>query len=246
MATIARDRERPVLYLLCGLLSDEEVWREVVQRVQSVATVHTVAFDGLSSMQAMAARVLSRAPDRFALAGHSMGGRVALEVIRSEPQRITGLALLNTGVHPVTPGEPAKRAHLVRLARQQGMSALARAWLPPMLDALHPSGPSVVERLAAMVQRFTAESFAGQTQALLDRPDARSLLPDIRVPTLLMSATGDRWSPVAQHESMQELVPHAKLAVIDHAGHFAPIERSSAVARHLREWLRSLSKPERS
>ena len=229
-----------VLYLLCGLLSDEEVWREVAQAVASVVTVHTIAFDGLSSLHAMADRVLSHAPARFALAGHSMGGRVALEVMRREPQRIIGLALLNTGVHPVGPDEPARRAELVSLARQQGMSALARAWLPPMLDARHPPAAAVVERLTAMVQRFTAEGFAGQVQALLDRPDPRRLLPKIRVPTLLLSATGDRWSPVVQHESMQELIPGSTLAILDQAGHFAPIESPAGVAGHLLEWLRLL------
>lgn len=165
---------------------------------------------------------------------------MALEVLRREPQRITGLALLNTGVHPVSADEPAKRAHLLSVARQQGMLALARAWLPPMLDALHPPVAAVVERLTAMVQRFTADGFAGQIQALLTRPDARSLLPGIRLPTLLVSASGDRWSPIAQHESMQKLIPGARLVVLDHAGHFAPIEQPAAVAGHLLEWLRSL------
>jgi pimeloyl-ACP methyl ester carboxylesterase len=91
-----------------------------------------------------------------------------------------------------------------------------------------------------MVQRFTADSFAAQIQALLERPDAHSLLPEIRVPTLLLAASGDRWSPLAQHESMQKLIPQSRLVLLDHAGHFAPIERPAAVARHLKEWLRLL------
>jgi pimeloyl-ACP methyl ester carboxylesterase len=117
----------------------------------------------------MAEHVLAMAPERFAVAGHSMGGRVALEVLRSAPPRISGLALLNTGVHTVRDGELQSRSRLLRLAYERGMSALAAEWLPPMMAG---GGRTVklMPRLIAMVERSTPESYAGQINALLNRP----------------------------------------------------------------------------
>jgi len=104
------------LLLLSGLLCDETLWADIPQRLGDAADVRVISFHGFSSIPAMAQHVLATAPARFALAGHSMGGRVALEVIRSAPARVAGLALLNTGVHTVRDGEPQSRGRLLRLA----------------------------------------------------------------------------------------------------------------------------------
>jgi pimeloyl-ACP methyl ester carboxylesterase len=88
-----------------------------------------------------------------------------------------------------------------------------------------------------MVERYTPESFAGQIDALLTRPDAEAVLPTVSVPTLLLSGMADRWSPLAQHREMQLRIPHATLVGIEDAGHMAPIEQPDSVAHALREWL---------
>jgi pimeloyl-ACP methyl ester carboxylesterase len=162
---------------------------------------------------------------------------VALEVVRSAPRRIAGLALLNTAVHAVRDGEPQSRARLLRLAYEQGMTALAAEWLPPMMAAGASRTRDFMPRLTAMIERFTPDSYAGQINALLKRPDAMSVLPTIDVPTLLLSGSEDSWSPVSQHESMRRRIPHATLFEIHGAGHMAPFERPDAVAIALREWL---------
>jgi pimeloyl-ACP methyl ester carboxylesterase len=185
----------------------------------------------------MADKVLAAAAPRFAVAGHSMGGRVALEVWRQAPERVTALALLNTGVHPPRESELESRGLLVRLARRQGMAALADEWLPPMMGAPPDRVAQVMPALKAMVQRFTAESFAGQINALLQRPDARPVLPSITVPTLLLSGTNDTWSSLSQHADMQRSVSCSTLVEIAGAGHMSPIERPDAVARALKGWL---------
>jgi len=166
-----------------------------------------------------------------------MGGRVALEVWRRAPERIAALGLLNTGVHPPRDAEHESRGLLVRLARVQGMTALAAQWLPPMMGASPARVAQVMPNLTAMVERSTPDSFAGQINALLQRPDARPVLSSINVPTLLLSGTNDTWSSLAQHADMQRSVPHATLVEIAGAGHMAPIERPDAVARALRAWL---------
>jgi pimeloyl-ACP methyl ester carboxylesterase len=225
------------LFLLCGLLCDEAVWSDVPQRLADVADVHVASFGGMSAIGAMAERVLAAAPPRFAVAGHSMGGRVALEIWRRAPHRVAALGLLNTGVHPTREAEYESRGLLVRLARTRGMAALAAEWLPPMMGASPARVAQVMPILVAMVERSTPDSFAGQIEALLRRPDARPLLPTIDVPTLLLSGTNDTWSSLSQHADMQRSVPHATLVEIAGAGHMVPIERPDAVARALRGWL---------
>ena len=198
-----------------------------------------VSFGGLSSITDMADKVLAGAPPRCAVVGHSMGGRIALEMWRKAPERISALALLNTGVHPTRETEFDSRGLLVRLARRQGMAALAAEWLSPMMGAPADRVAQVMPTLTAMVQRFTPESFAGQINALLQRPDARPVLPSITVPTLLLSGTNDTWSSLSQHAEMQRAVPASTLVEIAGAGHMSPIERPDAVARALRGWLAS-------
>jgi pimeloyl-ACP methyl ester carboxylesterase len=225
------------LVVLCGLLCDETIWADIPGRLASVADIHIMSFAGFSSLAGMADRVLAAAPPRFALAGHSMGGRVALEVWRQQPERVSSLALLNTGVHPPRESEFDSRSLLVRLAREHGMAALADHWLPPMMGASQDRIAQVMPALQAMVRRSTVESFAGQMNALLQRPDARPLLPSITVPTLLLSGTNDTWSSLSRHADMQRSVSGSRLVEIAGAGHMSPIERPDAVARAFKSWL---------
>ncbi len=227
--------KRPLL-LLSGLLCDATLWSDIPARLADVADVRVLSFRGFTSISQMAEHVLASAPEHFALAGHSMGGRVALEVMRTAPQRVSALALLNTGIHAVRDGEPQSRSRLLRLAYEHGMSALAAEWLPPML-AVGPRKAELMARLVVMVERSTPDSYAGQIKALLKRPEAATVLPTINVPTLLLSGSEDTWSPVSQHETMRRRIPHATLFEVHGAAHMAPVERPDAVALALREWL---------
>jgi pimeloyl-ACP methyl ester carboxylesterase len=223
--------------LLSGLLCDETFWTDIPRRLAGVAEIQVVSFRGFSSIPAMAQHVLDIAPQRFAVAGHSMGGRVALEIMRAAPRRITGLALLNTGVHPVRDGEPQSRSHLLRVAYEHGMAALAAEWLPPLMSGDAARAAELMPRLSAMIQRFTPDAFAGQVNAMLNRPEVLSVLPTIAVPTLLLSGSDDTGSPVSQQQSIRRRIPHATLFEIHGAGHMAPLERPDSVAVALREWL---------
>ena len=228
------------LYLLAGLLSDETIWTDVAGKLTGAANTQIVSFPDFQSIREMAEHVLRLAHGQFAIAGHSMGGRVALEVIRQAPQRVVGISLCNTGVHARRTQEIESRKRLVELAWARGMSALAAEWLPPMIGASTARMAEVMPRLTEMVERQTPQSFAEQINALLNREDATAILPTIRVPTLLASGSADTWSPLAQHEIMQRLVPHATLVCIEDAGHMSPIEQPEAVSAALRDWLKLL------
>ncbi|CAE6720820.1 alpha/beta fold hydrolase [Xanthomonas arboricola] len=237
MSSSATRSSRPGLLLLCGLLCDASIWQPQRAALSDLAEVQVLDFAGFDSIVQMAAHVLAVAPPQFAVAGHSMGGRVALEIMRQAPQRVQRLALLDTGIAPRRDGERDQRAALMRLAHTQGMQALARQWLPPMLHPDRHADAELMNPLIAMVQRHSVQDYAGQIEALLERPDAAPVLAQIRCPTLLGVGRQDLWSPLAQHQQMAQQIPHARLVVFENSGHMAPLEAPAAVSAAMRDWL---------
>ncbi|WP_115572536.1 alpha/beta fold hydrolase [Xanthomonas campestris] len=227
----------PPLLLLSGLLCDASIWDAQRAALADIAGVHVLDFPGIDSVQQMAAQTLAAAPDQFALAGHSMGGRVALEIVRQAPERVQRLALLDTGVHPAHAQEHAQRGALVELARRDGMQVLARQWLPPMLHPDRHDDAELMDALMAMVMRQTPQSYAAQVTALLNRPDAAPVLAQVQCPTLLGVGRQDSWSPLERHQDMARQIPHAQLVVFEHSGHMTPVEAPAAVSAALRDWL---------
>jgi pimeloyl-ACP methyl ester carboxylesterase len=230
------------IYLLSGLLCDEEVWQGQVPELRKQYDVRVASFQGFDSIGAMAEHVLDTAPERFSLVGHSMGGRVALEVYRRAPQRIKRLALLDTGYEPVAPGEAERRAVLVNKALAEGVSAIAETWGRPMIAPCNQESTDVLARVVKMVGRMSGEIYAGQTRALLNRPDATMVLAAIVCPTLVLCGAQDAWSPPDRHERMAALIRGASLRVIEDCGHMCTMERPAEVLAALREWMQSRGK----
>jgi pimeloyl-ACP methyl ester carboxylesterase len=231
--------EQPRLYLLCGLLCDAYTFHHQVTALSGACDVQVVDFFGLDSLEAMARKVLDDAPARFSICGFSMGGRVALKLMEMAPARVDRLCLMDTGVGPVVEGEAEKRQILVDLARQKGNVALIDSWLPPMLHPARRNDPAFIGPLGDMIQRATPEIFARQQKALLTRPDARPVLPGIRVPTYVVVGRQDEWSTVAQHEDFAAMIPGAKLVVIEESGHFVPVEQPHAVSTVLLDMMKA-------
>lgn len=230
------------LLLLPGLLCDDAVWSGVIARLGGGARCAVPAYAGERTLEAMALRVLAGAPPRFALAGHSMGARVALEAVRLAPERIERLALLDTG-HRARPEGPAgesertKRFALLALARDQGMRAMGREWIRAMIHPTRLADSELTGAIVAMVERRTPGEFAAQIEALLARPDRTATLRAVGVPTLVGCGRDDAWSPLDQHREITALVPGARLVAFDDCGHMAPMERPDAVAGALADWL---------
>ncbi|WP_084579187.1 alpha/beta fold hydrolase [Sphingomonas azotifigens] len=223
----------PTLVYLCGLLSDARVWAPVADALPGPI----FAFPGFDSLETMARSVLAQTTGPLVLVGHSMGGRVALEAVRQAPDRIAGLVLANTGVHPPAEGEAAGRQRMIDIATGQGMAALAEAWLPPMMGAAPARIAALMPSLRAMVEGQALEDYLGQIAALLGRADAGPVLAGYGGPVLLLSADEDRWSPPAQHAAMHALAPHATIRILPGAGHMLPVEAPDAVTAVLRAWL---------
>jgi len=234
------------LLLLPGLLCDRAVWAGVLPQLEAVARCRVGEFADERSLGAMAERVLRDAPPTFALAGHSMGGRVALEVVRRAPGRVERLALLDTGCRPRPEaargaGERALRLALLALAQEKGMRAMAREWVQPMVYPARHADIAFVDTILDMFERRTPAQFAGQIEALLARPDASGLLPAIECPTLVLCGRADGWSTPAQHEEMAALIRGSRLLIVEDCGHMAPMERPEATAAAMLAWLRAPS-----
>ncbi|MBV1788415.1 alpha/beta hydrolase [Marinobacterium sp. D7] len=229
------------LMLLPGLLCDEAVWQEQITDLRDLEC-RVVDYGAADSIGAMADIVLQQAPARFALAGHSMGGRVALEVYRRAPARVERIALLDTGyeARPAgAAGEPErqKRLALLEQAQREGMRAMGAVWAQGMVHPDRLRDRELMESILEMIARKTPELFHAQIRALLERPDATPVLQSLHCPTLLLVGRQDSWSPLERHEAMAELAPAAVLRVIEDAGHMSTMERPRAVTVALREWL---------
>lgn len=232
-----QDTGRP--YLLPGLICNDLVWRAQAHALADFGAVAVAGYGDARSIAAMAERILVSAPERLALAGHSMGARVALEILRHAPERVERLALLDTGVHGPVPGERARRMALVEIGRTRGMEALVEAWLPPMVHPDRRTDAAFLDPLRRMAIGAGLAQFENQVGALLGRPEVRSLLPTIRCPVLVGVGRQDEWSPVGQHEEIVEAIDGASLVVFENSGHMAPYEAPDQVTEALVEWMKS-------
>ncbi|MBX3621694.1 MAG: alpha/beta hydrolase [Rhizobacter sp.] len=233
---------RDTLVVLPGLLCDAAVWAPQVEALSPRVDCHVAHYGTLDDLADMARHVLATAPaERFSLAGHSMGGRVAFEVWRQAPERVQRLALLDTSYHPLAEGEAgdterAGRHKLLDIARRDGMRAMAGEWARGMVHESRIGGP-VFEAILDMFERSSPEVFAAQIKALLARPDAAPLLPRITCPTLVLCGADDAWSPPARHETMHQAIGGSRLVVVERCGHMSTMEQPEAVSAAFDAWL---------
>jgi pimeloyl-ACP methyl ester carboxylesterase len=223
-----------MLLFLPGLICDERMF---APQLAAFADARAVTGYGLAdSLEQMARIALESAPDTFDVFGHSMGGRVALEVYRQAPERVRRLALSSTGVHPLGEAEPAKRRSLQAIGHDQGFEALVDAWLPPMVAEAN-RGTSAYAEMREMCLDAGQEQFDAQINALLCRPEVGSLLPQIACPTLVMTGELDEWSPPAQPQTIAAAIPNSQFVIVPGAGHMLTREAPDAVNAAIARWL---------
>lgn len=233
------------LLLLPGLMCDRTVWAHQVEHLADIADPLVMEWDrSHTSITGMAEAALAAAPEKFAVAGHSMGGRVAFELYRLAPERVLRFAVLNTGVPALAEGEKgakeeAGRRRLLAIAVEQGIRAMAKEWLKGMIPPYRQDDRVLVEAIIEMFERKAAEDFEIQMLALLGRPDAGPVLPTIACPTLVLTGADDQWSTPAAHEAIAAAIPNARLVLIPKSAHMATMERPEEVTRAMREWLTS-------
>ena len=224
-----------MLLFLPGLACDARIYAP-----QLAAFPESRAVDGYGSAASLAemARIaLDQAPESFDLFGHSMGGRVALEVFRLAPQRVRRIALVSTGVHSLREGEAAKRAALQAVGWNHGFDKLIDTWLPPMVAEANRARSEIYEPLWLMNVEAGQEVFDAQIQALVSRAEMASLLPQIACPALVMTGELDTWAGPDQHRTIAAAIPDAELVIVPGAGHMIQLEAPEAVNAAIARWL---------
>lgn len=228
-------RSLPLVFLP-GLLCDERLWRRQAEALKDIADPLIADLTQDDSVAGMAARVLASAPPRFALAGLSMGGYVAFEIMRQQPERVTRLALFDTSAAPDSPKRAALRRASIDSLRVGKFMGVTKRMLPQLVHARHVDGP-VGDEVCDMAQRVGGAAFVRQQTAILGRPDSRPTLASIRVPTMVVVGADDMTTPVAQARVMHEGIKDSTLHILPECGHLPPLEQPEATARLLRDWL---------
>jgi pimeloyl-ACP methyl ester carboxylesterase len=222
------------LVLLPGLLCDQRLWRDVVAGLDVHAQVADLTQD--DSIAAMAARVLTRAPARFALAGLSMGGYVALEFMRQAPERVTHLALLDTSARADDAARQQARLDGIAMVKQGRFTAVSRGLLENLLAPQHWGGP-LAEEVQAMSERVGQAAYLRQQAAIMNRVDSRPMLGDINVPTLVGVGEADKLTPPELAEEIAAGIPGADMVRFADSAHLPTMEHPAAVVGAMQAWL---------
>lgn len=230
-------RDKIALALLPGLLLDERLWRVQVAALGDIAKIVVADFTRQESVAEMARSVLDTMQGRFALAGLSMGGYVALEIMRQAPERVSHLALLDTKARPDTEEQTRRRRGLMQLARQGTFKGVTERLLPLLIHETRLSDRALTDEIMAMAERCGRDVFLRQQDAIMTRPDSRPTLAEIDCPTLVLCGREDALTPVDCHEEMAATISGADLLVLGECGHLAPMERPETVTAALRAWL---------
>jgi pimeloyl-ACP methyl ester carboxylesterase len=228
---------RMPLVLLPGLLEDAAVWRPQIEALADVAAPIVEDLTRQSSIAAMAEAVLATAPDRFALAGHSMGGYVAIAITRIAPRRVMRLALVDTAARPDTPEQTERRHALIEMTKIGKFKGVTPRLLPLLVHADRLEDKAVTEVIMAMAERVGPAAFERQQTAIMNRTDQRKFLPRIACPTLVMCGRQDQITPLDRSEEMAAAIPGAALVVVEACGHIPQLERPAEATRAMREWL---------
>ncbi|WP_404482617.1 alpha/beta fold hydrolase [Novosphingobium sp. BL-52-GroH] len=228
---------RQPLVLVPGLTCDAEVWGAQIAGLSDVADMTVADTFADDSIAAMARRLLDAAPERFALAGFSMGGCVAMEVVRLAPGRVARLALLDTSARADDPDHAAVRRAAVRTARERGFERVLRGSLGLLV---HPEAdPAIGEAVVAMALRVGIDTFERQQAAIAGRGDSLPALAQVAVPALVLVGAEDRTTSPRHARDMAAAIPGAVLRQVPRCGHMATMEQPEAVNAALRDWLAS-------
>ena len=225
------------VYALPGLLDDHRLWQYQADFFSQSHPFFTAELSEHDSIAALASAALSRAPsERFALVGLSMGGYVALEIMRQAPERVIALGLLDTSARPDTAQATELRKALVALAKTD-FEGVVDSITPRLVHPSRLGDKSIVKVIAEMAHSVGAQAFARQQRAIMNRLDSRPFLRRIRCHTLVLCGREDVLTPPELHEEMAAAIPKAKLVVVEQCGHMSALEQPQRVTEALQAWL---------
>lgn len=230
-------REPLPIVLVPGLNCSARLYAEQVPALWRFGPVTIADHTRDASMDTIAARILATAPPRFALAGLSMGGYIALTIVGRAPERVVKLALLDTSARPETPEQSARRQPQIALAQAGRFAEVPALQFPFFVHRNRQDDAELGARVRRMAEETGAEAFLRQQQAIMTRADARPLLATIRCPTLVLVGDGDELAPPVLAREIAAGIAGARLVVVPDCGHLSTMERPDAVNEALSHWI---------
>jgi pimeloyl-ACP methyl ester carboxylesterase len=225
------------LLLLPGMMCDARLFAPQVEVLSQHAPVMVGEIGGHDNMAALAQAVLADAPPVFALGGLSMGGIVAMEMIRQAPERVAKLCLMDTNPMAEVEAVKLRRAPQIAKAREGQLEHVMRDEMKPNYLTNGPHRAAILDLCMGMALGLGADAFVRQSIALRDRPDQCDTLRGVTVPTLVLCGREDSLCPIARHELMHELVGGSVLEIIEGAGHLPTLEQPQQTTAALRRWM---------
>jgi pimeloyl-ACP methyl ester carboxylesterase len=231
----------PHLVLLPGLVNDSRLWQHQASGLADIAHVSVGDLTKGHTIAEMAADVLASAPaQQFALAGLSMGGYVALEIMRQAPERILALALLDTSARPDTPASLEKRSVAIAQA-ESNYQAVIEELMPKQLHSIHMEDAEMVSMITDMAMSLGNKTFIRQQRAIAGRIDSIPSLSLIKCPTLVLCGRDDAITPIGLHQEMVTEIEGSGLSIIDDCGHLSALEQPTRVNEALVQWLAKIT-----
>lgn len=218
-------------------MCDARLFQPQIAAFSAQMPIMAMPLIGENTIEGLAQSILRNAPPRFALAGLSMGGIVAMEIVRQAPDRVTRLALLDTNPKAETPEASAKREPQKQAARDGRLRAVMVDEMKPNYLVDGPNKPVILQLCMDMADDLGPDVFIAQSDALASRPDQQDTLRSVTVPTLVLCGRDDIPCPLDRHELMYDLVPNARLAIIDGAGHLPTLEQPERTNKALWQWM---------
>jgi pimeloyl-ACP methyl ester carboxylesterase len=232
------DNTMPIL-LVPGLAGSPRIYAPVAAPMWGLGPVTVANHIRDANMGAIARRILAEAPPRFALAGHSMGGYIAFEIMRQAPDRVAKLALVNTQARPDTPEATARRRAQIARAQDGEYHAVLDELFPGFVHPSRREDGALRQLVRDMGDDIGPEAFVRQQTAIIGRPDSRPTLAWIKCPTLVLTGDEDNTIPNTLSKEMADGIPGAKLMILAQCGHLPQVEQPQAAADALVEWLRN-------
>ena len=223
--------------LIPGLLGSARMYAAQIPQLWRAGPVMIADHTRDDSMGAIARGILGTAPPRFALAGLSMGGYIAFEILRQAPERIAKVAFLDTSARADTPEQTAMRRAQMTLASQGRLAEVVEQQFPRLVHQDHRADPALRQVFTLMAEDVGAAAFIRQQTATLGRSDSRSTLGSIRCPTLVLVGEDDELTPPERAGEIAAAIHGARLVTVPQSGHMSTLEQPDAVARALLQWL---------
>ena len=225
--------------LIPGLLASPRMWAAQIPQLWRAGPVTLADHTRDDSMAAIAQRILATAPARFALAGLSMGGYVAFEMVRQAPQRVARLALLDTSARADAPEQGAMRRAQMTLAAQGRLAEVVEQQVPRLVQPARRDDAELRRVFTLMSQEVGAAAFIRQQTAIMGRSDSRPTLGSIRCPTLVLVGEQDELTPPERAAEIAAGIGGARLVTVPGSGHMTTLEQPEEVTRALLQWLQA-------